>query len=288
MGRLLNILTLLLFIGLSTLVYSQEIDADPGHFYPHKLIKEQQATPLPYIRENDVVWEAYIWRTINLREKFNQYFYYPLEAAGAQGRKNFAYIIWDAVVQGTLPIYEDDEFKIPIDNENFVYQYTKADTVILEIEDEDENYEYKTVLVPKEFNSEDILQIRLKESWYLEKQTTGQYVRILGLALTRDLYKEINGDRDFIGTAVLFWIPMQSAVMRQLLSTHEAYYEDNIAHLPSWEHIFTSRMFSTYITRESNRFNRSISDYLTSEDAIMESERIEEKLLEIGMDQWEW
>lgn len=285
-------ITVLLLGGTMMLLPSvcdaQEIEPNPTHYYEHKLIHIRQPMPIPHVRENDVVWETCIWRTISLREKFNQYFYYPLERDGAQGRKNFAYMVWDAVVADQIPIYEDDEFKIPIDNADFVYRYTKADTIILEIVDDDENYEYKTVLVPKEFNSEEMLQIKLKEAWYLDKQTTGQYVRILGFALTQDLYKDVDGDRDFIGTATLFWVPMLSDRVRRLFATKEAYYEDNIAQLPTWEEVFHDRRFDSYVTRESNRFNRTIDSYVTGEDAIREAERIENHLLEISLDQWEW
>ena len=47
-------------------------------------------------------------------------------------------------------------------------------------------------------------------------------------------------------------------------------------------------MFNSYITRTSNVFNRSILDYLTGVDAILESERIENELLNISQDLWEY
>lgn len=272
-------------------MHSQTVDEPQrnfNHFYEHSLVHQKEVMPYPHLREIDVVWGTTIWRTIDLRMKYNQFFYFPLEKQGSQGRRNFAYTVWDAVVNNDIPIYEDDEFKIPLDNDEFVFRYTKADTLILEIEDDDENYEYKTVLVPKEFNSEDILQIRLKEAWFVEKQTTRQNVRILGFCLARDLFKEVGMERDFIGTVELFWIPMTSYNVRKLLVTHEAYYADNIAHLPTWDEIFVSRMFDSYITRESNVFNRTISSYLTGLDAILESNRIEDMLLEIGSDMWEY
>lgn len=273
---------------LTTGTKAQEIRQGLGDYYEHSLIHQEEAIRLPYVRESDVVWEYMIWRTVDLREKFNQYMYFPTERKGLEGRKNLAYVLWDAVVANEIPIYEDDELKIPIDNDAFVFQFTKADTIILEIVDDEENYEYKTVLVPKEFNSEEVLQLKLKEAWYIDKQATEQAVRILGMCMTKELFKEHDGDLDYIGTAELFWIPMQSPQVRRLLARNQAFFEDNIAHLPSWDHIFNVRMFDSFISRETNRFNRSITDYLTGTDAIIESERIESMLLDISLDMWEY
>lgn len=267
----------------------QEIEEiGPGDYYVRSIAKTQKATAPTYIREDDVLWETYIWRTVDLREKFNQFIYYPTERNGLQGRKSLANVIWDAVVAGEIPIYEDDEFKIPLDNEAYVARYTKADTIVLEIVDDQENYEYQTVLVPKEFLSEEIYQLHLKEVWFIDKVTSRLHVRIVGLALCKDIFKNNGEEKDYIGTATLFWIPMQSMPVRNMLVKNEAYYEDNIAQLPSWSHIFESRMFDGFITRETNRYNRSISSYLTGIEAIVESERIENELLEISEDMWEY
>lgn len=269
---------------------AQTIDDEGSNFdhYRHEIIRSQEAITLPYIREDDVVWELTIWRTIDLREKFNQFIYFPTEPEGIHGRRCLARVIWDAVVANEIPIYEDDEFKIPLDNEDYVARYTKADTVILEIADEEENFEYQTVLVPKEFTSEEILQVKLKEVWYIDKTTSRQHMRMIGLALCRDYYKEIQGEREFMGTITLFWVPLQSAAVRNLLVRNESYYEDNIAHLPSWLHIFDARVYESFITKETNRMNRTISSYLTGVDALLESQRIELKLLNIDEDMWEY
>lgn len=269
--------------------YSQTVDEGARFdFYLREVVSQQQAPPLTYVREDDVVWEHCIWRTINFREKFNQFFFFPTEPEGVQGRRCLARVIWDAVVADEIPIFEDDEFRIPLDNADFVSRYTKADTVVLEIADEDDTYEYQTILVPKEFQSEDILQIRLKEVWYIDKASSRLHVRPLGLALTKDYYKDIQGEREFMGTIDLFWIPLLSTAVRNLLIRNEAYYEDNLAHLPTWYYIFDARVFDSYITRETNRFNRSIGSYLSGPDAILESDRIEQFLLNISEDMWEY
>ena len=270
------------------LLQSQTVEEGIGHFYERHTAREREAIEMPFLRESDVVWEQTVWRTIDLREKFNHFFYYPIEQRGVEGRRNFAYVIWDAVVNDEIPIFADDELKIPLDNAFFVQQFTKADTIILEIVDDDENYEYKTVLVPKEFKSEEMLQLRMKEVWYVDKQVTEQNVRILTFCLTKEHYKEHDGDLDYMGTIEMFWVPMLSPAVRQLLVRNEAIWQDNIADQPSWEFVFINRMFNSYITRVSNVFNRSIMDYLTGTDAIWESERLESELLNISQDMWEY
>lgn len=287
MKQIVAILSILFSAAIS-LVQGQSVNGNVGDFYQRTLIHEYAPQPLLYVRESDVVWEKIIWRTIDFREKFNHFFYYPLEVDGVGGRKNFAYSIWDAIVAEEIPIYADDEMKIPLDNEVFVRQFTKPDTIILEIVDDDENYEYKTVLVPKEFNSEEVLQIKLKEAWYIDRQATEQYVRPLSICITKELYKEHDGDRDYIGTVEMFWIPMQSVSTRTLMARKEAFVAENTAHLPTWEEIFNTRMFNSFVTRESNVYNRSIIDYLTGSDAIIEADRIENELLNISLDMWEY
>lgn len=280
----------LLLVGMLSCAAAQEVEPNLGNFYQHTLLGQKQATPLPYIRQSDVVWQTWIWRIIDTRERSNQFFYYPLEVQGSQGRKNLAYVLWDAIVADEIEVFEDDDLLIPKECADIVHYFTRADTLTLEVinDEDEESYEYKTVFVPREFTSDEIFRYRLKESWFIDKQSDRQLVRITGLAPIQEQYKDRDGEREYRGSVTLFWIPMQSPKVRHVLATHEAYFEDNLANLPTWDDIFLIRMFSSYITRESNVQNRTIDSYLTGTDAIMESERIENKLLDISIDMWEY
>ena len=248
--------------------------------------------PYPHVRTADIVWATNLWKTIDLNEDFNQYIYFPLDQDDRSGKKSLAYVIWEAVERGEIPIFEDDELKIPIDNELFVARYTKADTVLLEIGyDDDDNEIYQTIILPKYFDGAEIFQYYIKELWFIDKQNTQLDSRRLSLAPTKDIYVTLKSTQEdiYMGHAPLFWIPMQDPSVRNVLAQHKAYLdEQNYVSQPSWDYIFVNQYYNAYITRESNRYNRSISDYVTGQDAILEAARIEEKVYNIGDDMWEY
>lgn len=248
--------------------------------------------PFPHLRESDIVWSTMIWKTIDLNELFNQFFYYPTENPDPSGKKSLAYILWDAIVAGEIPIYEDDQLKIPIDNDQFVRSYTKADTIVLEIGyDEDDNEEYQTIIRPKEFDAYEIYQYSIREAWFVGRQETRQESRRLSLApLKQSYHKFANTEEEiYLGRLPIFWVPMQNPAVRQLLARYTAYINDNnLVGQPSWDWIFLYQRYNAFITRESNIYSRAINSYLTGEDAIDESDLIEEKLYDIENDLWDY
>lgn len=273
--------------------FGQTLDAlNPNMIHTEEIVAQRMPIPYPYIRESDVVWATSIWKTIDLNEEFNQYIYYPLDQDDRSGKKSLAYVIWEAMEREEIPIYEDDELKIPLDNQLFLERYTKADTVLLEIGyDEDDNELYQTVIVPKHFDGAEIYQYAIRETWYIGKQETEQNSRRIALAPTKDIYITLKSTQEdiYMGHAPLFWIPMQHPSVRRVLAQHDAYIDANsMINQPSWDYIFVYQYYSAYITRESNRYNRTISSYVTGQDAILEAARIEAKLHAIGDDMWEY
>ena len=284
MKRIPFIILLLLFLG----VHAQT----PDEFYPQHLNSEQESMSYPHLRECDVVWSTMIWKTIPVNELFNQFFYFPLDNPDRSGKKSLAYTLWDAMAEGQIPIFEDDELTIPLDHEIFVRRYTKPDTIVLEIGyDDDDNEEYQTIIRPNDFDGADIIQYGLREAWFIGKQDSRQDSRRLALAPMKKYYRKFaNTDEElFLGTLPLFWVPMQHPSVRHLLAQSIAYTDaNNLIGRTSWDWVFVNQYYSAYITRESNRYLRTINQYLTGEDAILESERIEDKIFNIENDMWEY
>ncbi len=269
------------------------IDADdgrnPNDFYQQGIVVGKKAMPYPFLRESDVVWRTTIWRKIDFNESFNQFFYFPYEAEkNTQGRINLVNLILQAVNNGAFEIYEDDDMKIPQDVETALRQTMSVSTKENEVgEDEwgEPIIQIDTIRDPLDAAS--VKMAQLKEFWYIDKQDTRQKVRIVGLSFqyTKDVIKAGNADTQ---TDWTFWVPMDFMTVRQVLVNANAYDETNDVAERSYDDIFVQRYFDSYVTRESNTHNRSITDYLTGVDAIYESQMIEEKIFDIESDMWEY
>ena len=48
------------------------------------------------------------------------------------------------------------------------------------------------------------------------------------------------------------------------------------------------RIFDSYIIREDNMFDRSINEYATGVDALRESERIKQSIIDFEQNLWEY
>ena len=277
----------LLFTSLA--VYGQ---VEEGALWGESMNARQRPIPYPFLRQSDVVWSTTLWKTIDLNEAFNQYMYFPLDTFRCDDRKSLAQVLWDGVVAGRVPIYEDDDLKVPIDNELFVMHYIKADTIMLEIGyDDDDNELYETVIRPREFDAAEFRHYSLREVWFIGKQDSRQDSRRIALAPVKPTYRKFGDDEQgiYLGRLPIFWVPMQNPSVRTVLAQHSSAFQgDNQMLQPSWDYVFISQLYSAFVTRESNVSGRSISNYLTGEDAIRESDEIEEKVFDIGHDMWEY
>lgn len=286
-----NLLILASLIALAAPLAAQTVEQRPNDFYAGQAQGYEKPQPFPYIRESDIVWSTELWKTITADELFNQFFYFPEDEYHTYGKKSLAYIIWDAMAAGEIPIYEDNDLQIPIDNEAFVERYTRPDTIQLEIGyDEDDNELFETIIRPKSFDGAEIFSYALRETWFIGRQDSRQDSRRIALAPLKETYRELlHGEAIPLGVQPLFWVPMQHPAVRNLLVRYTAYIDpNNVARQPSWDWIFINQYYDAYVTRESNPYNRKISDYVTGKDAIIEAAIIEDKVFDIENSMWEY
>lgn len=296
MKKLLFCLGVFIFMASMMPIKAQSIiDANDEHnfsdFYEKSLAKGNRAIPYAFLRESDVVWKTCVWRKIDMREKFNQYLYFPIDPKeNTQGRMNLANLLYQAVSNGEIEVFEDDELKVPLDWEVLngrlnKYHTFMTDDVLNEYGDVVEEGHLDSTLMS--FNAKDYFVILLKEFWYIDKQDTRQKVRITGLSLVLTECKDRDGE-SICNQIPQFWVPMDDMRVRNILAKTDSYDENNIAANRSYDDIFIDRFFDSYVTRTTNRFNREVSSYLTGTDAILESQRLEDEIFNIESDMWEY
>ncbi|MES2568147.1 MAG: gliding motility protein GldN [Bacteroidota bacterium] len=230
------------------------------------------------LRESDVAWEKRVWRDIDMREKQNQPFYYPLEYTAC--RTSLFQTISRQILNGNLIAFKDEEFLIPYEPGEFRKKIVKTDTSEQFIYNE--FGEERTVRVPVSDSTsiyERVLKFRLKEDWFFDRQKSSLEVRIIGMAAF-----EYNEARDYY--TELCWVYFPSC--RPYFAKNDVYNFKNDAERRSLDDIFWKRQFSSVIVKESNVYDRSIDQYQKGIDALAESDKIKMSIFTWEHDLWNY
>ena len=286
MKQFLSICTLtVMFLG----AFTQVALAQSPNVLDGAYVKETNLTkrvvPYPHLREADVMYKRRIWQEIDLRQKFNHTFYFPLDPI--QDRKNLFDVIREALlVEGSLvaysagPLGEDDEFTFPLSADSI---RTILNPVTLVKQYDDFGEVIGTVQQSNELSSDKITRYRIKEDLIWDRQRSERYVRILGIA---PMMEDFDVDGNSVGFRPLFWLYYPEC--RYVFANSEVYNMFNDAQRRTFEDLFQKRYFSSYIVKEDNAFNRQIVSYARGLDALAESERIQQELFNIEHDIWNY
>lgn len=237
--------------------------------------------PNPEIREADILWKKRVWREIDFRQKMNLPFYYPRDSH--QNWRRFIDVIMDALKEGRCQAYE-----VTVTGElNNPMPYSKLMTGLNSekhqaIYDDYGNKVGDTV-ISIAFKPESVTRLRVMEDWYFDAHRSQMMVRIEAICpvTMRDINDSVQMPNE------LFWIPFDEAT-RTVLSEAPVYNRNNSAARLSYDDIFMKRQFDSYIYKEENVYDRSIQDYATGIEALKESERIKQEIIEFEQNMWEY
>jgi gliding motility associated protien GldN len=277
MNRKLLVLSLILFCSISIFAQNKVLDKP--------WIKENTPTrrvvPYTHVREADVMWHRRIWRVIDVREKINQPLYYPI--IPIQDRKSLYEVLKEGILEGTITAYSDAD-------DEFTVQLTKAEAKgkmgrykeSKQYDDFGEEIVGAADSVYEDYSSQDIVEYRIKEDWFFDRERSIMDVRIIGIAPARDNLDLSTGESK--GKALMFWVYFPEA--RYVLANYDVYNRQNDAEKRTFDDIFWKRIFNSYIYKRSNVYDRNNRDYLKGLDLILESDNIKEDMFNLEHDMW--
>lgn len=248
-----------------------------------------ERTPLPYefLRLDDALYAEKVWRELDLHEKMNKSFLYNSQEDN--GDQRFISILLKAVQDGKVTAFADERFSTPLSLDDVAKAASGGSNDTIPITDiNDMSKVVKLKVVRKSFNPEDIMKIRLKEEWIFDRESSRMVCRIIGVAPLKTEYVE--GTRRELGSSVMFWIYYPD--LRPTLARYEVYNAKNMgASRMTWEELFESRMFSSYVTKStldnagSKTIRQMIKDPIL---ALLEGDNIKDRIFNYEQDLWSY
>lgn len=268
------LVSLTIIAGFSVSAFAQVLDAPPrDNFYDKIWIEQKEPVELPYVREVEVMWSKTVWQVIDMREKINQPFYFPVTPI--QNRRSLMQIIYDGIREGAIIAYQDDEFTTPLTPEEIQENLERIETF-----ENPETGETEEIVI--EFRTDEVTKFRVKEVWFVDSKRSVLDVRVLGISPVRQ--REI-GDLGLVDEP-LFWVHYPHC--RNIFVNAEVFNRHNDAQRISFDDMFLRRMYNSYIYKESNVYDRTIAQYYDGLDALLEADKVKNEIRNFELDLWEY
>ena len=303
--KIKNLLSVIfaLVIGASTYAQSNLLNSktpdEIGRKTAAQLISDNDK-PLPYgyVHDRDVLMGNTIWEFVDVDERINFPLYYPIDTAfvGKDRRSLFDVLVKNIKNGKITEVYVDDYFNTKKTFKDMASSFTYIDTTDTG-KDEINNYydDYKSgakVLDPqyinkKELDASYISGYKIKGYWYFDKRQGELKYRLLALCPVTPEARDAGNDKaDVID---LFWVYFPA--VREILHESKAFNDKNSAMPITFDHLLNSRRFNGEIYKEENVYgDREIQQYMkdNSQNQLLESERVKEKIRSFESDMWNY
>lgn len=276
-----------------------------------------------YVHDRDILMGKTTWEIVDLSEKINFPLYFPIDTANiGTDRRSLYDVLTKAMKSGKITeVYTDSYFNTKKSLKDIQGSLSRIDTTDAgrELINQDPDayrsrvvkkkvvtgtgkkktvtYVDETVgptkTIPSEYilkqdlTAQDVSQYKIKGFWYFDKRQSELKYRLLGICpVTPDVYTMNSEEKDYIE---LFWIFFPAA--REVLHEAKAFNEKNSSMPISFDQILNSRRFNAVVYKEENVYgDRSIEEYMkdNSQNQLIESERIKEKIRNFEQDMWNY
>ncbi len=243
-----------------------------------------------YVHDRDVLMGKTTWEIIDLSEKINFALYFPIDTANiGSDRRSLYDVLTKAMRNGKITeVYTDSYFNTKKSLKDIQASLTRIDTTDVGREQINAGQSVSAEYITRQdLTAQDVTQYKIKGYWYFDKRQSELKYRLLGICpITPDVYTMNSEEKDYIE---LFWVFFPAA--REVLHEAKAFNDKNSAMPISFDQILNSRRFNSVIYKEENVYgDRSIEEYMkdNSQNQLLESERVKEKIRNFEQDMWNY
>jgi len=250
--------------------------------------------PLPYgyIDDRDILWSKVVWEYVDLNEKINMPYYYPVDTSNISSARRS---LFDTLLRGIkngeiIDVYDDSYFEDKLTMRDIQNRLSRIDTSNAGMERLNAGEALTDEYVDRrDITSSDIQGFRIKGVWYFDKRQGELKYRLLGVA-------PVAPDVNFIDNAgaedevvELFWVWYPGA--RETTFDMKVFNQRNSAYPLSFDHLLNARRFNSIIYREENIYgNRDVAEYIKGNSLfqVLESESLKESIRDKELDMWNY
>ena len=235
--------------------------------------------PYGYVDDRDVLWSKVVWEFIDLNQKINLPYYFPIDTTNlSSDRRSLFHTILKGIKQGKIKeAYSDSFFTSKITQEEIAQRLVNV---------REENGYTDTFRI----QTQDVAGYMIKGMWYFDKRQGELKYRLLALApMGKDVQTLGVQDIEDEELYELFWVFFPS--IRDVLHDAKVFNPKNKAQPISFDHLLNARRFSATIVREENIYgNRAIEDYVRGNSLfqLLEADKIKEAIRNREMDMWNY
>ena len=245
--------------------------------------------PYGYVHDRDILMGKRTWEIVDLDERVNFPFYFPIEGDLGPDRRPLYNVLIEAMKDGRITeIYDSSYF-----TDKKSLKDIEASLVFIDTTDAGREYYNAGEAIPDEYITKTVIEAyhvdayKVVGYWYFDKRQGELKYRMLGICpVVPDVYTINNDVKDYIE---LFWVYFPAA--RDVLHEAKAFNDRNSAMPFTFDHLLNARRFSGVIYLEENVYgDRLIKDYMkeNAQMQLLESERVKEKIRDFEQDMWNY
>lgn len=246
-----------------------------------------------YIDDRDVLWSKVVWEYIDLNERINLPYYYPVDTTSvSMDRRSLFDTLLRGIKKGEITeVYDDSYFTSKMSKAEITSKLYRIDTTDAGFDELNAgNTNIDEYIDKVNLTSQDIEGFKIKGLWYFDKRQGELKYRLLALApVAPDVQTMGREVQDVSEQLPIFWVWFPDA--RKVLHHMKVFNQKNSAYPISYDHLLNARRFNSIIYREENIYgDRDVANYVKGNALfqVLESNKKKEEIRNKELDMWNY